>query len=86
MIAHNSLSGSPYLRSKELKILIDQYKITFAGNRKLKIYGMLNCSSGKRMKPLNRVFFKSEREAITMGYRPCGQCMRKQYQKWKSLN
>lgn len=58
-------------------------EITLAGNRQLKIYGTLQCRSGKRMKIENRVFFVSEKEAITHGYRPCGHCMKGKYQKWK---
>ena len=58
-------------------------KIPFGGNLKLKIYGKLNCSSGKRMKKENRVFFHSEKEAIQEGFRPCAHCMYKDYKKWK---
>lgn len=59
-----------------------QKEICFGGNRKLKIYGTLPCKSGKRMKIENRVFFKSEKEAIKNGYRPCGHCMKTKYRKW----
>lgn len=58
-------------------------KIRFAGNRKLRIYGVLRCVSGKRMKTANRVFFSSEEEALRQGYRPCGICMREAYSLWK---
>ncbi|MEO7990534.1 MAG: Ada metal-binding domain-containing protein [Chryseolinea sp.] len=57
--------------------------ITLAGNRKLKIYGQLNCASGKRMKRKNRVFFKDVAEAKAIGFRPCGHCMQEQYIGWK---
>ncbi len=56
--------------------LIRERKIRFAGNVKLKIYGKLNCWSGKRMKKENRVFFENETEAIQSGFRPCGHCMK----------
>lgn len=56
--------------------------ILFAGNRKLRIYGVLNCASGKRMKKLNRVFFSTANEAEDQGYRPCGHCMRDEYEAW----
>ncbi|HEU5292636.1 MAG TPA: Ada metal-binding domain-containing protein [Cyclobacteriaceae bacterium] len=62
--------------------MIHSGKIKLGGNVKLKIYGRLNCSSGKRMKRDNRVFFSSEKEAITEGYRPCGHCLRGKYLKW----
>ncbi len=58
-------------------------KVFIWGNRKLRIYGTLQCRSGKRMKRENRVFFATESEAIQNGYRPCGHCMKKNYQKWK---
>jgi len=66
-------------------MLLDKDQITFAGSAKLKIYGTLNCSSGKRMKVENRVFFGSEKEAIELGCRPCGHCMRDAFKKWKAL-
>jgi hypothetical protein len=84
MIRHVSLGTSPFARSRELKVLLDKNEIKLAGNSKLKIYGRLNCASGKRMKPENRVFFKSAAEAIKFGYRPCGHCMHLQYKYWKS--
>ncbi|MCE7072741.1 hypothetical protein LZG74_20680 [Dyadobacter sp. CY327] len=31
----------------------------------------------------NRVFFNSEKEAMSQGFRPCGHCMREAYLKWK---
>lgn len=65
--------------------LIKAGLITLAGNRKLKIYGHLNCSSGKRMKKENRVFFKDAAEAKANGFRPCGHCMRELYKEWKRV-
>jgi len=84
MILHTSLGDNAFKRSKQLKILFDKHEITFAGNLKLKIYGRLDCASGKRMKVQNRVFFSSENEAIDLGYRPCGHCMSGAYKKWKA--
>jgi methylphosphotriester-DNA--protein-cysteine methyltransferase len=55
-----------------------------AGNAKLKIYGKLNCTSGKRMKAANRIFFKNEEEALQTGFRPCGNCMKQAYKDWKN--
>jgi methylphosphotriester-DNA--protein-cysteine methyltransferase len=34
------------------------------------------------MKTDNRVFFQSEKDAIALGFRPCGQCMKSAYIKW----
>ena len=74
------------LTSKELLNLLKDKKIQLGGNSRLKIYGLLTCKSGKRMKKENRVFFKNETEAIQLGFRPCGHCQRKAYAKWKLLS
>lgn len=76
MIKHLDVNDSN-LRSK-----IKQKEICFGGNRKLKIYGTLQCKSGKRMKCENRVFFASENEAVKNRFRPCGHCMKTAYKKW----
>jgi methylphosphotriester-DNA--protein-cysteine methyltransferase len=86
MIRHTDLDKTIFGRSRQLKKLLDSGGIKLAGNRKLKIYGTLNCSSGKRIKTENRLFFESETEATSAGYRPCGHCMKEAYQKWKVLN
>ncbi|MBL1220716.1 metal-binding protein [Chryseobacterium sp. L7] len=78
MEKHSGMSDS-VLRSK-----IKNGEISFGGNRLLKIYGKLHCSSGKRMKRENRVFFVSENEALENNYRPCGHCMKEKYKQWKS--
>lgn len=78
MIKHVELSN------KVLHSLIKQQKITFGGNKQLKIYGLLGCKSGKRMKTKNRVFFSTEKEALSLGFRPCGHCMQQQYRNWKN--
>ena len=67
-----------------LRRLIKQQKICFGGNEKLKIFGTLDCRSGKRMKKENRVFFISKNEAIQQGYRPCGHCMKPAFLQWKA--
>jgi hypothetical protein len=58
------------------------------GNRKLKIYGRLDCPSAIRALPRGyakrRVFFADEAAAIAAGYRPCGTCMRDAYKQWKA--
>ncbi len=83
MIHHSALSDGKFAGRRKVFWLIEQGEIGFAGNSKLKIYGTLNCSSGKRMKIRNRVFFKDQDEAIDQGYRPCGHCMHQQYNEWK---
>ena len=84
MICHTDLGNTAFERSRKLKQLIDAGKVRFGGNSKLKIYGLLSCGSGRRMKPENRVFFKSAEEAESDGYRACGNCMREKYKIWKS--
>jgi methylphosphotriester-DNA--protein-cysteine methyltransferase len=78
MIQHIAIIDAD-VRSK-----IRRKEICFGGNRKLKIYGSLHYSSGKRMKTENRVFFVSEKEAVKNRFRPCGHCMKMAYQKWKN--
>ncbi|MDN3585100.1 Ada metal-binding domain-containing protein [Pedobacter aquatilis] len=77
MISHTELSD------KDLRSRIKNQEIGFAGNQKLKIYGILGCKSGKKMKRENRVFFNTEKEALAKKYRPCGHCMSANYKKWK---
>lgn len=65
-----------------------KYPGTFGGNKKLKIYGKLDCSSAKRWIEKgyyinNRVFFENEETAIAAGYRPCAICMPDRYKVWK---
>jgi methylphosphotriester-DNA--protein-cysteine methyltransferase len=71
------------LQGSALHSLIKNRQLTIAGNSALKIYGTLSCSSGKRMKKENRVFFVDESEAIKNGYRPCGNCLNAAYKIWK---
>lgn len=78
MIHHHEISDI------DLRAKIKSREITFGGNKKLRIYGTLQCKSGKRMKRENRVFFKSEEEAIGNGFRPCGHCMKNEYKNWKN--
>ncbi|HIH24877.1 TPA: metal-binding protein [Candidatus Woesearchaeota archaeon] len=47
----------------------------YAGWRHGKIFGRLDCESGKRLiQPKNRVFFATLEDAIREGYRPCQKC------------
>ncbi len=46
----------------------------YAGWKTGKIFGRLDCKSGKRMKKENRVFFLTWKDAIASGYRPCKKC------------
>ncbi|MEL6919217.1 MAG: Ada metal-binding domain-containing protein [Bacteroidota bacterium] len=78
MISHTDISDI------DLRRKVKKKEICLGGNKKLRIFGTLQCKSGKRMQRKNRVFFSSEKEAWDNGYRPCGHCMRRDYQKWKN--
>jgi len=67
----------------EVRCFIRNGKIAFAGNLKASIYGTLGCSSGKRIKKENRVFFETEAEAVSSTFRPCAHCLPSRYQLWK---
>ena len=61
---------------------------TLGGNKRLKIYGRLDCKSANRWIAKgyyvkDRVFFIDEETAIKAGYRPCAVCMKKEYAEWK---
>ena len=67
------------------------------GNRRLKIYGRLDCPSALRWKAKgkvlsknyyipDRVFFADKETAIKVGYRPCAVCMPEDYKQWKENN
>ncbi|MBI3929820.1 MAG: hypothetical protein HY319_30055 [Armatimonadetes bacterium] len=46
----------------------------YGGWRKGGIYGRLDCGSGKRILPENRVFFLTLEDAVQEGYRACKCC------------
>ncbi|MEW7279030.1 Ada metal-binding domain-containing protein [Aquimarina sp. 2201CG1-2-11] len=77
MIHHTDIAAA------SLRILIRTQQICYGGNKKLKIYGTLHCKSGKRMNKENRVFFSTKEEALENNFRPCGHCLRKEYNEWK---
>lgn len=71
------------------KVFLSETPGTLGGNSKLKIYGRLDCPSALstiRRFPGSyeevRVFFPDEKTALAAGYRPCGRCLRKQYQEY----
>ncbi len=68
-------------RKKKYRVIRDGKFVTtnipgkYAGSKNLKIFGRLDCPSGKRkMKKKNRVFFRDWDDAVAMGYRPCRVC------------
>jgi methylphosphotriester-DNA--protein-cysteine methyltransferase len=84
MVKHEDLGDNKSEQTQKLFRLIRSGDVTLGGYKKGRIYGTLQCSSGKRMKLENRVFFKNEQEAIALGYRPCGNCMPQKYKIWKA--
>ncbi|WP_321826175.1 Ada metal-binding domain-containing protein [Maribacter dokdonensis] len=78
MIKHTDIDNA------ELHQKIRQKEIVYGGNLNLKIYGTLQCKSGKRMKVKNRVFFNTKEQAKEFGFRPCGHCLRTDYKIWKN--
>lgn len=84
MYHHLKLADTIESRRKKLGSLIHSGMINLGGYKKAKIYGLLSCTAGKRMKIENRVFFKNEKEAIENGYRPCSTCLPQQYKLWKA--
>ncbi len=78
MIRHTEITKN------ELRKRIRNGSVSFAGNIPLKIYGKLNCKSGKRMKKQNRIFFQSQKEATGQGFRPCAHCLNGEYRKYKT--
>ncbi|MBU4348464.1 metal-binding protein [Patescibacteria group bacterium] len=64
-----------YFVLKDGKIMPSMSPGNYAGWEKSKIFGRLDCKSGKRMiKKENRVFFLAWKDAISAGYRPCKNC------------
>jgi hypothetical protein len=84
MIRHIDLGNDAISRQAATRRLIWRGVIQLGGYRPGKIYGTLACSSGKKMKVENRVFFHSEAEAIEAGYRPCAHCLPEKYREWKN--
>lgn len=82
MIRQIDLGTDEHIQRMQIRKLIRQQNIQYAGYMPGKIYGLLSCASGKRMKAKNRIFFLNEQEALSAGYRPCGHCMKQQYKEW----
>ena len=79
MIRHSELEDRDLWRA------LKSGTIRWGGHRGLRIYGRLDCWSGRRMQRRNRVFFESADGAEKCGYRPCGHCMKEEYRQWNSL-
>ena len=78
MIRHEDIDDAALHR------MIRDGRLTFAGNRRRRIFGRLDCRAGRRLARTNRVFIASRGEAERCGYRPCARCLRAAYEVWKS--
>ncbi|MBV8385406.1 MAG: metal-binding protein [Acidimicrobiia bacterium] len=63
---------------------------TLGGHSKQKVYGRLDCPVALslirrgKFKTEYRVFFADAQAARDCGYRPCGACLREDYNTWKA--
>ncbi len=79
----------PYILTDESgRQYLSKSRGALGGNRRLKIYGRLDCPSANRYVrqgkyAQHRVFFRNEKTAIAAGYRPCAVCMKEEYEIWK---
>ena len=48
---------------------------TYIGNKRSRRFHLATCSSGKRIKPKNRIIFKKQWDAYWEGYAPAGRCI-----------
>ncbi len=83
------ISENYKLINKDNKEYISEVPGILGGNKKLKIYGRLDCPSALRWiekgyYKKDRVFFLDEKTAIKAGYRPCAVCLPEKYKKWKN--
>jgi len=78
MLRHDAITDA------ELRARLRNGSLTMAGNRRLKIYGRLDCPAGRRMRRGSRVFFADASAAGAAGYRPCARCCWAAYDVWKS--
>lgn len=96
ILLYNLKQAARQIQGKKFKLIDSKGKEylsptpgTLGGNKKLKIYGRLDCPSAKRWIEKgyyvsNRVFFENEDIAIAAGYRPCAICMPDKYKAWKN--
>lgn len=61
----------------------------WGGHRSTRIYGRLDCTAALRALGRGgyigqRVFFATEQDAISAGYRPCAICLPEAYARWRA--
>ncbi|MEZ0541834.1 Ada metal-binding domain-containing protein [Fibrella arboris] len=84
MIRHTALGPTRFARLRALVWLVRRGSITLGGHWPGKLYGLLTCRAGQRMKASNRVFFRDSAEAVAAGFRPCAVCLPAAYASWKA--
>lgn len=52
-----------------------EHKNNYVGNKRSRRFHLVSCSSGKRIKPQNRIAFKKKWDAYWEGYAPAKGCM-----------
>ncbi len=57
----------------------------YAGYKKGKIFGRLDCRSGMRMSKSQRVFFHTLEDAVLQDYRPCKNCKPLNHDLWQQI-
>lgn len=83
---HTALGPTLFTQLRALVGLVRSGAVTLGGNGPGRIYGRLDCRAGKRMKSVNRVFFRDEVEAVAQGFRPCGLCLPNEYKAWRECH
>ncbi len=66
----NKISGSEISIAQESENNLYSY----CGNKNSKIYHKLSCSSAKKTKEENKIYFKTLEECQNAGYKPCKIC------------
>ncbi|MFL9826129.1 Ada metal-binding domain-containing protein [Rhodoplanes sp. SY1] len=77
------------LLGADRKLYDSASKGTLGGNRRLRIYGRLDCPNALRwiangFYVKNRVFFADAATAVAAGYRPCAICLRADWLRFKA--
>lgn len=64
-----------YTILKDGELIKSEIPGEYAGNKIYRIFGRLDCGTGKKlMAKENRIFFYSLEDAVKEGYRPCKNC------------
>ncbi len=69
------IESKTYIILKDGKLVESATPGEYAGHKFYKIFGRLDCGTGKKlMAKENRVFFHTLEDAVNQGYRPCKNC------------